>query len=410
VDSNVSEAVREGENVTLLPLIELHPFPNHPFKVRDDDAMREMQESVMEHGILTPAIVRPRQEGGYEIVAGHRRKHACELAELDVMPCIIRSMDDDLATIFMVDSNIQREDVLPCEKAAAYKMKIDAIKRRAGRPSREEINVSGNCGQVGHNFRGMKSRDIIAENLDDSPRTVQRYIRLNELSPELQQMVDDKKIAVTPAVELSYLKPEEQAMLVETIKGKKAVPSLSQAQRLKKSSQAGSLDRDTMRSIMEEPPTQAPSAPSQAAAQPETEAPAPPLAAAPPEPEPSAPPTAAASPEPTPAIQPKTAAPPKSAAPTTPRPRRGQIADDIARLKDPNKVCPCTPQMLLTGISELASRFGREIEVFAIPYYELVFPVLTPDEMAALREHLDAICAATDKFYEKVKGMNTHDE
>jgi len=379
--------------------------------------MREMQESVMEYGILTPAIVRPRQEGGYEIVAGHRRKHACELAELDTMPCLVREMDDDLATIFMVDSNIQREDVLPSEKAQAFKMKMSALKRRAGRPAKD---TEKNSPQVAANFR---SDDAVAQEMGISGDTVRRYVRLTELSPQLQQMVDEKKIAMTPAVELSYLKPEEQAMLVETIKGKKAVPSLSQAQRLKKSSQAGSLDRDTMCSIMEEPPTQAPPAPSQAAVQPEPEAltppqetppeqedPAPSTAATPPEPEPSAPPTVAASPEPKHTTPPETAAPPKSAASTTPRPKRGQIADDIARLKDPNKVCPCTPQMLLTGVSELASRFGREIEVFTIPYYELIFPVLTPDEMAALRKQVDAIHASADKFYEKVKGMNIHDE
>jgi len=378
----------EGK-VCEIPLTELHPFPNHPFKVRDDDAMREMQESVMEYGILTPAIIRPRQEGGYEIVAGHRRKHACELAELDTMPCIIRDMDDDIATILMVDSNIQRENVLPSEKAQAYKLKLEAIKRQGAR-------TDLTSDQLGQKLPNKTSREVIAESSPDSPTQIQRYIRLSELSPQLQQMVDEKKIAMTPAVELSYLKPEEQAMLVETIKGKKAVPSISQAQRLKKSSQAGSLDRDTMRSIMEEPPTQVPSAPSQEAAQPEPEAPAPPTAAVPAEPDHITPT--------------KTAAPPKSAASSTLRTKRGQIADDIARLKDPNKVCPCTPQMLLTGISELASRFGREIEVFAIPYYELVFPVLTPEEMVALREHLDAICAATDRFYEKVKGMNTHDE
>ncbi len=240
------------EKVTEIALCELHPFPDHPFAVKDDDSMKETVESVKEYGVLTPAIVRPREDGGYEIVAGHRRKHACELAGLETMPCLIRDIDRDLATIIMVDSNLQREDITPMERAKAYKMKLEAIKRRAGRPSKEEINAIENGGQVGHNFRGVKSRDLVAENLDDSARTVQRYIRLTELSPQLQQMVDDKKIALTPAVEISYLKPEEQALLVETIDSEQATPSLSQAQRMKKLSQSGGLNEDSMLSIMSE--------------------------------------------------------------------------------------------------------------------------------------------------------------
>ena len=242
----------DREKVVEIALSELHPFPNHPFQVRDDDSMKEAVESVKEYGVLTPAIVRPREEGGYEIVAGHRRKHACELAGLETMPAIIRDIDRDMATIIMVDSNLQREDISPMERAQAYKMKLEAIKRRAGRPSKEEISANENGGQVGHHLRGVKSRDLVAEGTDDSSRTVQRYIRLTELNPELQQMVDDKKIAVTPAVELSYLKPEEQALVVETIESEQATPSLSQAQRMKKKSQAGELNEDTVLSIMSE--------------------------------------------------------------------------------------------------------------------------------------------------------------
>ena len=241
------------EMVVRISLTELHPFPNHPFKVRDDDAMRETVESVKEYGVLTPAIVRLREDGGYEIVAGHRRKHASEQAGLETMPCIVRAMDDDTATIIMVDSNLQREDVLPSERAQAYKMKLEAIKRRAGRPPKEaEKETTENGGQVGHDLRGIKSRDLIAENSEDSARTIQRYIRLTELSPEFQQMVDEKKIGITPAVEISYLKPEEQALLLTTIDSEQAIPSLSQAQRIKKLSQGGELNEDSMLEIMME--------------------------------------------------------------------------------------------------------------------------------------------------------------
>ncbi len=356
--SSMSEAVREGETVTQLRLSELYPFPNHPFKVRDDDAMKEMLESVMEHGILTPAIVRPREGGGYEIVAGHRRKHACELAGLETMPCLVRDMDDDLATIFMVDSNIQRENILPSEKAAAYKLKIEAIKRQGARTDLTSP-------QVASKFR---ADDEVAKDIGVSGDTVRRYVRLTELSPQLQQMVDDKKIAMTPAVELSYLKPEEQAMLLETLGGGHPAPSLSQAQRLKKGSQAGGLDRDVIRSIMEKAPAQEVSAP------------------------------------------PKRTTPVEPASPATPHPRRGQIADDIARLKDPNKVCLCTPEIFLTAFSELADRFRREVEVFTIPYYETIFPNLSPKELDALRQQVDAIRAAAEEFYQNVKGLNVHEE
>ncbi len=208
--------------------------------------MKETVESIKEYGVLVPAIVRPREEGGYEIVSGHRRKHACELAGLETIPAIVREIDRDTAIIYMCDSNLQRENILPSERAAAYKMKLEAIKRKAGRPSKK------NSCQVGTDLRGKRSDGIVAEGTDDSARTVQRYIRLTELQPELQKMVDDGKMAMTPAVEISYLKPEEQKLLLETIASEQAMPSLSQAQRMKKLSQAGDLNEDTMLGIMME--------------------------------------------------------------------------------------------------------------------------------------------------------------
>lgn len=236
----------EQESIIQLSLTDLHPFPDHPFAVRDDDAMRETVESIKEYGVLVPAIVRPREEGGYEIVSGHRRKHACELAGLDTMPVIVRDIDRDTAIIYMCDSNLQRENILPSERAAAYKMKLEAIKRRAGRPSKEQQE---NVTQVVSNFR---SNEIIGMENNESRETVRRYIRLTELEPELQQMVDEKKIAMTPAVEISYLKPDEQKMLLDTIESEQATPSLSQAQRMKKLSQSGELTDDTMLRIMSE--------------------------------------------------------------------------------------------------------------------------------------------------------------
>ena len=248
-----SRAEESCEKVVRIPLAELHPFPNHPFHVRDDEAMQNTVDSIKEYGVLTPGIVRPREDGGYEIVAGHRRKHGSELAGLSDMPCIVREMDDDTATILMVDSNIQREDILPSERAQAYKMKLDAIRRKAGRPAKNaEIPTAGNCDQVGHNYDGKRSVQIVADEAGESKTQVQRYIRLTELQPELQQMVDEKKIAMTPAVELSYLKPEEQQMLLTAIDSEQATPSLSQAQRMKKLSQAGKLNDDTMLDIMME--------------------------------------------------------------------------------------------------------------------------------------------------------------
>lgn len=245
-----SRAEESCEKVVRIPLAELHPFPNHPFHVRDDEAMQNTVDSIREYGVLTPGIVRPREDGGYEIVAGHRRKHGSELAGLTDMPCIVREMDNDTATILMVDSNIQREDILPSERAQAYKMKLDAIRRKAGRPAKTaEIDSKNNSRQVVGN---LESAAIVGQEAGDSGRQVQRYIRLTELQPELQQMVDEKKIAMTPAVELSYLKPEEQQMLLTAIDSEQATPSLSQAQRMKKLSQAGKLNDDTMLDIMME--------------------------------------------------------------------------------------------------------------------------------------------------------------
>ena len=235
----------QEDKITSLPLSELHDFPNHPFKVRDDEAMQETTESIRQYGVLVPAIVRPREDGGYEIIAGHRRRHGSELAGLSAMPCIVRQMDDDTATILMVDSNIQRENILPSERAQAYKMKLEAIKRQG---TRHDLTSD----QLGQKLSGKTSREVIAENSNDSPTQIQRYIRLTELSPELQQMVDEKKIGMTPAVEISYLKPEEQQMLLTAIDSEQATPSLSQAQRMKKLSRDGKLNDDTMLDIMME--------------------------------------------------------------------------------------------------------------------------------------------------------------
>lgn len=246
-------AAAQEDKITLLPLSELHDFPNHPFKVRDDEAMQETAESIRQYGVLVPAIVRPREGGGYEIIAGHRRRHGSELAGLSAMPCIVRRMDDDTATILMVDSNIQRENILPSERAQAYKMKLEAIRRKAGRPAKGAENLpEENCDQVGHNFDGKRSVEIVADEAGESKSQVQRYIRLTELTPELQQMVDEKKIGMTPAVEISYLKPEEQQMLLTAIDSEQATPSLSQAQRMKKLSREGKLNDDTMLDIMME--------------------------------------------------------------------------------------------------------------------------------------------------------------
>lgn len=241
-----SRADAQREKVQEIPLGELHPFRNHPFKVKDDAAMQDTVDSVREYGVLVPAIARPDPDGGYELIAGHRRHHASELAGKETMPVIVRDLDDDAATIIMVDSNLQREELLPSERAFAYKMKLDAMKRQAGRPMKE------NRDQVGHNFSGKRTVELIAENAPDSRNQIQRYIRLTELIPELLDMVDERKIAFNPAVELSYLKKEEQTLLLEAMDSEQATPSLSQAQRLKKFSLQKMLSLDVMRAVMSE--------------------------------------------------------------------------------------------------------------------------------------------------------------
>lgn len=241
-----SRADAQREKVQEIPLGELHPFRNHPFKVKNDAAMQDTVDSVREYGVLVPAIARPDPDGGYELIAGHRRHHASELAGKETMPVIVRDLDDDAATIIMVDSNLQREELLPSERAFAYKMKLDAMKRQAGRPMKE------NRDQVGHNFSGKRTVELIAENAPDSRNQIQRYIRLTELIPELLDMVDERKIAFNPAVELSYLKKEEQTLLLEAMDSEQATPSLSQAQRLKKFSLQKMLSLDVMRAVMSE--------------------------------------------------------------------------------------------------------------------------------------------------------------
>ena len=232
----------QQEVIVHVSLSKLHDFPNHPFKVRDDEAMQETTESIRQYGVLVPAIVRPREDGGYEIIAGHRRRHGSKLAGLSAMPCIVRQMDDDTATILMVDSNIQRENILPSERAQAYKMKLEAIKRQGARTDLTSPQFAAK----------FRADDEVAKSSDVSGDTVRRYIRLTELSPELQQMVDEKKIGMTPAVEISYLKPEEQQMLLTAIDSEQATPSLSQAQRMKKLSREGKLNDDSMLDIMME--------------------------------------------------------------------------------------------------------------------------------------------------------------
>ena len=238
-----SRADERREKVTEIPLSQLHPFRNHPFKVQDDERMADTAESIREYGVLVPAIVRPREEGGYEIVAGHRRKRGCEIAGLDTMPVIVRDLDDDAATIIMVDSNIQRETLFPSERAFAYKMKLDAIKRQGARSDLTS-------GQVGQKLK--TSVDLVANQAGESTKQVQRFIRLTNLIPELLDMVDNRKIAFNPAVELSYLRQDEQTELLDAMDSEQATPSLSQAQRLKKFSKEGRLSIDVMHAIMSE--------------------------------------------------------------------------------------------------------------------------------------------------------------
>ena len=235
----------QNEAVQNIPLSELFPFKNHPFRIVDDEAMQRTVESVSQFGVLSPAIARPRADGGYEIISGHRRLHASQLLGLETMPVIVRQMDDDTAVITMVDSNLQRETMLPSERAKAYKMKMDAMKRQGYR-------TDLTSGQVGRKLEGKESRELVAEQTGESARQVQRYVNLTNLIPELMQMVDEKKIAFSPAVELSFLTPEEQTNLLDAMEYGQSTPSLSQAQRLKKLSQDGGCDRMTMYAMMSE--------------------------------------------------------------------------------------------------------------------------------------------------------------
>ena len=237
--------VKKSERVQEIPLSELHPFKNHPFRVVDDEAMQRTVESVAQFGVLAPALARPRSEGGYELVAGHRRMRASELAGLETMPVIIRQMDDDTATIAMVDSNLQRETLLPSERAFAYKMKMEAMKHQG-----ERTDLTS--GQLGRKSDGKESRELIAEQTGESARQVQRFINLTNLIPELLDMVDRKEIAFNPAVELSFLKKEEQKGFLEAMDYGQSTPSLSQAQRIKKLSQAGMCTQEAMNTIMNE--------------------------------------------------------------------------------------------------------------------------------------------------------------
>ena len=237
-----SRADEGREKVREIPLVELHPFRDHPFKVRDDERMLDTAESIREHGVLVPAIARPREEGGYELIAGHRRKRGCELAGLTTMPVIVRALDDDAATIIMVDSNIQRENILPSERAFAYKMKLEALRHQG---ERRDLTSS----QVGMKLQAL---DTLGQQAGDSRNQVHRYIRLTALLPELLDMVDERKMAFNPAVELSYLRPEEQRDLLETMDSEQTTPSLSQAQRMKKFSQEGRLNIDVMCAILSE--------------------------------------------------------------------------------------------------------------------------------------------------------------
>ena len=238
-----SRQEQQREQVQQIPIGELFPFKNHPFKVLDDESMQRTVESVEQYGVLSPLIARPRPEGGYEIISGHRRQHAAQLAGLDTLPVIVRQMDDDAAVLLMVDSNLQRENILPSERAFAYKMKLEAIKHQGARTDLTSVQVE----------QKLSARDQVAKEAGErSGIQVMRYVRLTELIPELLDMVDEKKIAFNPAYELSFLKSDEQQMLVETMDYEQATPSLSQAQRMKKFSQEGKLSEDVMLAIMSE--------------------------------------------------------------------------------------------------------------------------------------------------------------
>jgi len=244
-ETDESRAESQLERVQSIPLSALVPFKEHPFKVVDDEAMLRTTESIAQYGVLTPLIARPLEDGSYEIISGHRRAHAAELAGLTEVPVLVRRMDDDAATVLMVDSNLQRENILPSERAYAYKMKLEAMKHQAGRPAQE------NYSQVGNNS-GKLSSEEMAEELGTSKNQIFRFIRLTNLIPEVLDMVDQKQISFNPAVELSYLKAEEQEMFIQAMDEMQAAPSLSQAQRLKKLSQEGSFTLDAVREIMNE--------------------------------------------------------------------------------------------------------------------------------------------------------------
>lgn len=386
--SVADEIVAKEETVIHIPLSDLHPFPNHPFKVRDDDAMSETVESVMEYGILTPAIVRPREAGGYEIVAGHRRRHACEIAGLVTLPSIVRDLDDDMATILMVDSNIQREDVLPSEKAQAYKMKLDAIKHQGKRRDRT-------CDQVGHKLNGKKSVEIIAEESGESKTQVQRYIRLAELIPQFQQMVDDKTISMTAAVELSHLNAEEQQLVLDVVVKDRKVPSLSQAQQLRKLSQTGKLDAEALYSVMigKQVPRQTVSSMDA------------PLTSA----KGAVPPQKAET-----SFHPRDApvepSEQKEAASQLEQPFKleeksyATIQESVMALKDMTKDCSCTPDIFLATITEFVKRFQGEVRCYTNEYYAPVFPQLPPVQIQYLRQQVALIHEEADKFYNTVIG------
>ena len=241
---------KNQEYVKDISIYEITDFPNHPFKVKMDDKMLETIESVRDHGVLVPALVREKPTGGYEMISGHRRKMASELAGKETMPCIVRNLSDDQAVIVMVDSNLQREEILPSEKAFAYKMKLEAMKRQAGRPRKNSVPVA-------QEFRGKTSREILGEQVGESQDQIRRYIRLTELIPEILEMVDDKKISMRPAVELSYLQKEEQAILYDTMESEVCTPSHAQAIKIRKFSAEGRLNEDVLLSIMsEEKPNQ----------------------------------------------------------------------------------------------------------------------------------------------------------
>lgn len=241
----------DKERVQEIALSLIDPFPDHPFKVVQDEEMEQLAESVRQYGVQMPVILRPKEDGRFELVSGHRRKLACELAGLEVVPALVRDMSRDEATIFMVDTNLQREKISPSEKARAYQMKIEAIRRKAGRPSAE------NSAPLGQNLKMPFSRDILAAENGDSKSQIQRYLRLNELAPPLLEMVDDGKIALRPAVELSYLPKEQQDQLIESIQTEEATPSLAQAQRLRKFAESGRLDENSIFAILtEEKPNQ----------------------------------------------------------------------------------------------------------------------------------------------------------